>query len=111
MQPIITIKPGPIKNTPATALYAFQNGKCFYCNKYMRYTSHHPKHPGKLFGYTLDHLFPRCGGNMLAGNTVLACRKCNELKADRQPTVQEVVKAAMLYATMDRPFIASIVFP
>ena len=98
-----------IKNTPAPTLYAYQNGRCFYCNRYMRFTTHHPHHPAKGEGFTMDHLFPRSMGYALAGNNVLACRHCNNKKANRMPTNAEVYKAWKLYMDMGRPFIAMVI--
>lgn len=99
----------PTKNlpwcaVPVSLLYAYQNARCFYCNKYMEFYAHsgggaHEK------GYTIDHLFPRSKGFRKAGNSVLACRRCNEIKGNRMPKVKEIVKAARLYLTMNRTFI------
>lgn len=49
-----------------------QRGQCFYCNATVA------KHKA-----TLDHRVPRAlGGNCEGGNAVMACRRCNEAKAD-----------------------------
>ncbi|WP_207481168.1 HNH endonuclease [Arenibaculum pallidiluteum] len=56
-----------------------QGGLCFYCGKPMGAAA------------TDDHLIPRAyGGADLPGNVVLAHRRCNQLKGDRLPTVDEI---------------------
>lgn len=62
-------------------------------------------------GFTRDHLLPRSRGFGIEGNVVLACRRCNELKENRWPTLKEMVKAWELYQQMGRPFIATIILP
>ncbi len=58
-------------------------GRCFYCARQIR--------AGE---YTMDHLFPLSrGGSSKRRNMVLACAPCNNLKADRMPTRQEVERA------------------
>lgn len=101
-----TYKP---KNLPWTApptalLYAYQNARCFYCNKYIEYIAHSGGAKEEK-GYTIDHLFPRSKGFRKAGNSVLACRRCNEIKGNRWPTVKEITKASELYTMMQRTFI------
>lgn len=68
-----------------STLHKRQNGCCFYCNQ---------PFTGK---YTKDHLFPRCKGFTLLGNTVLSCVQCNYEKGGRMPTIQEIVKAVEVY--------------
>ena len=97
------------KNLPWTApptniLYAYQNARCFYCNKYIEFIPHHGGHR-MAKGYTIDHLFPRSKGFRKAGNSVLACRVCNEVKGNRMPTLKEISKAMNLYKLMGRTFI------
>lgn len=99
------------RSTPMAALYSYQKCKCFYCGRFMRYMSFHPHDEQRREGYTIDHLFPRSLGFSTAGNSVLACRKCNEKKGDRQPTNVEIVRAWELYRDMNRTFIATIIFP
>lgn len=94
-----------------TTLYSYQDCKCFYCNKFMRFISFNPERPERAGGYTIDHLFPRHLGFGLAGNTVLACRKCNEKKDMRPPTPTEIVKAWELYNKIGVEFVATIIFP
>lgn len=114
MYPIIKTRDNSkdkFRYSSATVLYSFQNCKCFYCNKFMRYVSYNPENPERAGGYTIDHLFPKHLGFGLAGNAVLACRRCNEKKDGRPPTPTEIVKAWELYNKMGVPFIASIIFP
>lgn len=115
MTPIITIKQNFFRHkfrySTATVLYCFQNSRCFYCNKYLRYVTYDHDRPDRFEGYTIDHLFPRSQGFGLYGNAVLACRKCNAEKDNRQPTPREIVKAWEIYNKMGHPFIASITFP
>lgn len=89
---------------PINLLYAYQNAKCFYCNKYMEFFAHRGGHVLQK-GYTIDHLFPRSKGFRKAGNSVLCCRRCNEIKGNRMPTVKEINKAFELYKLMGRTFI------
>lgn len=89
---------------PTSLLYAYQNARCFYCNKYIEYFAHHGGHKNEK-GYTIDHLFPRSKGFRKAGNSVLACRRCNEIKGNRMPTMKEITKAFELYKLMGRTFI------
>jgi 5-methylcytosine-specific restriction endonuclease McrA len=56
-----------------------QGGLCFLCGRPMG------------AGATDDHLIPRAyGGADLPANVVLVHRRCNQLKGDRLPTVEEV---------------------
>ena len=72
-----------------------QNGLCFYCGKPMSHRSE-----DKLVGFTKDHFYPKCKGNKLNGNVVLAHRLCNEKKSDREPTKYEKIKFEKLYKKM-----------
>jgi 5-methylcytosine-specific restriction endonuclease McrA len=89
---------------PASLLYAYQNARCFYCGKYIKYFVHRGGNKNDE-GYTIDHLFPRSKGFRKAGNIVLACRRCNEMKGNRMPTIKELTKAFELYKLMNRKFI------
>jgi 5-methylcytosine-specific restriction endonuclease McrA len=62
-----------------TLLAIAQSGRCFYC--------------GEPIGAkaTFDHFIPKCyGGIDDLANIVLAHRRCNILKGDRLPTVDEI---------------------
>ena len=114
MYPIIKTRDNlkdKFRYSTAATLYSFQNCKCFYCNKFMRFMSYNHNKPSTIEGYTIDHLFPRSLGFGLAGNAVLACRKCNEKKGDRPPTPMEIVRAWELYQKINVKFIATITFP
>lgn len=102
--PTYTKKNLPWAAPPTSLLYAYQNARCFYCNKYMVYAAHRGGHMNEG-GYTIDHLFPRSKGFRKAGNCVLSCRRCNEIKGNRMPTLKEIAKAAKLYVTMGLDFI------
>lgn len=91
-------------------LYAYQHARCFYCSKYLKFHPYHPENPDRFDGYTIDHLIPRSLGFSKVGNSVLACRGCNEKKGNRMPTMIELVRAWEIYNKMGRPFIASLVF-
>lgn len=104
----IEIKKLPPKHVPIALLYSLQKCRCFYCKTYMEYITHNDK---MKKGYTVDHLFPRSKGYGRAGNIVLSCRRCNEKKGDRFPTIDETVDAWQLYNQMNRPFIATIILP
>lgn len=94
----------PWSAPPANLLYAYQNARCFYCNKYVEFIPHNGGNRLEK-GYTIDHLFPRSKGFRKAGNSVIACRACNELKGNRLPSMKEIEKAASLYKLMGRTFI------
>ena len=115
MYPIIRTKDfgaaQKFRYSTVTTLYSYQNCKCFYCGKFMRFASYNPENPDRATGYTIDHLFPRTLGFGLYGNAVLCCRKCNATKDSRPPTPTEIVKAWELYTRMGRPFVATITFP
>ena len=65
-----------------------QDGKCFYCEKPMDSVAH----PDSPRGYTIDHFYPKCKGNGLMGNKVLAHYHCNKEKGNRDPTEREIRK-------------------
>lgn len=114
MYPIIKTKDNSSKrfkfSTVAT-LYSFQKCRCFYCNKFLQYASYRPEQSDRANGYTIDHLFPKSFGFGLAGNAVLACRKCNEMKGNRPPLPVEIVRAWELYQKLNMEFVATIIFP
>ena len=54
-------------------LYKEQNGQCFYCGQ-------------GLSDYHVDHFVPVAkGGSNDPANLVIACRRCNQSKADKMP--------------------------
>lgn len=105
---IVEIKALRPRHVPVSLLYATQKCRCFYCGRFMEYITYNDQ---RKKGYTVDHLFPRSKGYGKSGNIVLACRKCNEKKENRFPTVQEIVRAWEIYQQMGREFIATITLP
>lgn len=73
------------------ALYAAQNGQCFYCGRDI-YKAELTSRKKTRYDRdaTVDHLWPRSRGNANAGNIVWACAQCNHRKATRQPTPAEI---------------------
>lgn len=82
----------------ASKIFVAQNGRCFYCNRYLNL-----KHYSKQFnlGWTKDHFIPKSLISKkkwkIRYNTVLAHKHCNEAKANRFPTKQEVTKLYNIY--------------
>lgn len=73
-----------------------QQYSCFYCSKKLDpigFNNKTAKH-----GFTRDHFFPKSWGNILKGNTVLACDKCNRKKDNDLPTREEVFRFHSLYS-------------
>lgn len=62
-----------------TVLINEQDGKCFFCGE-----------PLTIPTATIDHLLPRWYGGSCV--VVVACRPCNGAKADRLPTMAELVR-------------------
>jgi CRISPR/Cas system Type II protein with McrA/HNH and RuvC-like nuclease domain len=83
-------------------LYAIQNGRCGYCGKYMLFRPH--RRPGDQ-GYTVDHFFPHSKGFIRAGNCLLACRKCNEMKGNLIPELGTILAVMKMYARFNLTFI------
>jgi 5-methylcytosine-specific restriction endonuclease McrA len=68
-----------------------QKGVCFYCDQHM-----------SLDDMSRDHLFPKSHGFSLQGNLVLAHHRCNSDKANRYPTIAEILKWSALYGRKHR---------
>ena len=73
------------KNSNRQRLWRRQKGRCAYCGVQMI-----KKLPGQVGvadkgkTWTLDHVHPQAkGGPSTRDNLVLACRDCNQKKADR----------------------------
>lgn len=69
----------PVTQDDATLMDILQGGRCFYC--------------GGPIGAkaTFDHLIPQAyGGADEPANVVLAHRRCNQRKADRLPSPEEL---------------------
>src|SRR4051812_34495038 len=80
----------------AFALCAAQEGKCFYCG--VRFTGPRAGERWIPTQWTRDHIRPQAGGNGNSYNVVLACQKCNNEKADRPPTQEQLERAARMWA-------------
>lgn len=83
-----------MKKVSKQELMIAQNGNCFYCFGPLMLT------PGAMndpLATTKDHFRPKCKGNKLNGNAVLAHAACNLKKGHREPTKSEVVRFKELY--------------
>ena len=83
------------------ALCAAQDGKCFYCPLEFEGKS---TNDNRKRGWTLDHVRPESKGHGYAWNVVLACCICNSKKSDRDPTDEELARAAKVHETAVRLF-------
>ena len=71
-------------------LHAAQKSRCFYCQQTLRLRL--PREPASTDDATIDHFFPKSEGGLDNwSNWILACRACNNRKASRQPTQQEML--------------------
>lgn len=74
--------------------FVLQGERCFYCRtRMLNRVSTRAGDPG----WTEDHVIPRCRGGKRAGNILLACRTCNEMKADMQPKPEWIAAAMDLW--------------
>jgi 5-methylcytosine-specific restriction endonuclease McrA len=71
---------GLIASTYLADMWHFQCGRCYMCDRDFRLT---------LFA-TREHVRPKAKGGINAGNLLLACVPCNNVKADRDPTKREL---------------------
>ncbi len=70
-------------------LHAAQKSRCFYCQQVI--TLRLPGEPATSMGATIDHFFPKSEAGIDGwGNWVLACRTCNNRKASRLPSREEI---------------------
>lgn len=65
-----------------------QGGRCFYCDLPIEYKSP---------DYSVDHFFPKARGNKANLNQVVACKKCNGSKMDKDPDMEQVRRFVKLY--------------
>lgn len=73
-------------------IYMTQGCRCFYCGTKINRRGRKPTNP---MGWTRDHFFPRSAGfTLLTGGKVLCCEPCNQRKANRFPTPDEIAKFA-----------------
>lgn len=83
-------------------MFRAQRGRCFHCGEPMALIV--PRGAPKNLGVTREHLFPKRGtGWGMANNVVLAHPVCNETKAAREPTDEEIERARSLYALLGWP--------
>lgn len=74
-------------------LYRLQRARCFICTKHMPDNPHTPSH---VNGWTIEHVIPSRHGS-LPYNIVLAHKGCNLTKGHRDPTLEDVIRCAVLY--------------
>jgi len=77
-------------------IWTCQGGNCFYCHRPMTYDKN-----SYATSYTRDHFYAKRKGNGLNGNTVLAHKKCNMDKRDRDPNKQEISQFKKLYRAIE----------
>lgn len=88
----------PKHNPALDHIFGLQKHCCLYCGQ---------KIEGK--DKTKDHLFPQSLGFQITGNLVFSCLKCNQRKANRLPTFEEVLKAFyMVYSNFPSRFIGKV---
>lgn len=79
---------------------ALQGGFCFFCGRTM---SLDPADKIEPHYATRDHMLPKSlGGDDSWGNTVMACRACNQNKGGRVPTEMECIRQAGLFAVFEQ---------
>jgi 5-methylcytosine-specific restriction endonuclease McrA len=79
------------------AVLSRDNYICQYCGKKGKPSNHYkPKaieidEFGRIISFEIDHIIPEFkGGKTVLNNLILACRKCNRSKGDRDATRQNV---------------------
>lgn len=87
-------------------LFAAQSGLCFHCAEKMLLAL--AKNDRRAHGVTREHVFPRSTtGRALVNNIVLAHAGCNGDRGDRQPSCEEIAKAARIYKILKlEPFLS-----
>lgn len=76
-------------------IFHLQGGLCRYCREPMSERMGDVEHQD---GWSRDHVRPRrAAGKKLAGNMVLACYACNQLKGGGPPKEEDVYYAAGLW--------------
>lgn len=79
----------PIRERLVHRLLSAQGGKCFYCPRRISF-DRSPRH--SRFA-SKDHFIPLSrGGSAGMSNVVLSCRRCNTQKANRLPTMIELLR-------------------
>lgn len=79
-------------------LFLAQGGKCFYCGRFMS-AFPYEQNGRNPRGFTIDHFYPKSKPLPIQKeeNRVLACIRCNNEKADTEPSVKQVHKHTRLY--------------
>lgn len=73
----------------STSFMPFKGRRCFYCREWIAFL----KLSTDLHCATVDHFVPLAlGGRDNISNVVLACVLCNRRKADRAPTIPELLQ-------------------
>lgn len=80
------------RETKVARLLKAQDGCCYLCTGEF----------GPDRKPTIEHVRPRAHGVGSARNVLLACAPCNNRKADRMPTIQELAYLKRINAAMDR---------
>lgn len=81
------------QSMPKRIQLELQNHCCFYCGKKFVI----PDQRNHIGQCSNDHLFPRSQGFKLVGNKVLACLTCNNDKANRFPSINDLARYVSLY--------------
>ena len=74
-------------------LFSLQEGRCYICSE--EFT--------EADWATRDHVFPRSMGGEDASNILLAHRICNQVKADRLPTAEQLAYLARINSALAEP--------
>lgn len=82
--------------TMAHALFAAQEGICFYC--FCEFTGPPAGRKNRATRWSRDHVNPASAGNGRTRNLVLACHACQQVKGNRTPTQAELVRADAIHA-------------
>lgn len=78
-------------------LYAIQEGWCFHCSMWMAPERASLEPGGTRNGWTREHLLAQGLGGKTYRNVVLACLDCNSRRGMKRPTVEETVKAMLIW--------------
>lgn len=71
-------------------LRILQSKKCFYCERELRHGN-----------TSVDHFIPKSYGYTKIGNVVLCCKKCNRRKADKIPSMEQILRFIALYEMLN----------
>jgi len=89
-----------------TSLWNSQNGMCVYCGKKMLKPGDEDYSEKSGLAATVDHVVPKSLGGRGGRNLVLACRTCNNKKADKYDghIIERKPKRVMMTNETDGPF-------